>query len=260
MSCHEVESAPEYTVVRREAGTVRTDLPVWAPTVANPFDMEAEYQGVTRREVDKVPGAFQLLNVLTADEVKSILSMANQLGFTEDAAVSLPRHVRHNDNLNFIADEHTLALIWQRCQAHFVDKYQHFGGKKPLGINGRFRFYRYQTGDFFKMHIDGAWPGSQVINGELQDDAFGDRFSMYTFLILLSDDFEGGQTQFLVNADDPSQPARHRHNSEVVSVSTPAGSVLCFPHGRHPYHCLHGSAPIEVGTKYIIRTDVLFEL
>ncbi|MDX2369094.1 MAG: oxidoreductase, partial [Colwellia sp.] len=28
----------------------------------------------------------------------------------------------------------------------------------------------------------------------------------------------------------------------------------------HPLHCIHSSVPITEGVKYIIRTDVLFEL
>ncbi|MCG9612760.1 oxidoreductase [Vibrio harveyi] len=255
MSSHE-----SFYVVRRESGTERNDLPVWAPTHSNPFQLERDYQGVSRKEVENIPGAFQLLNVLKPDEVQRILEATAQLGFTEDAAVSLPREVRHNNNLNFIADTDTLARIWQRCGEHFSDKYGHFGDKKPLGINGRFRFYRYDEGDYFKMHIDGSWPGSQVIDQQLVDDAFGDRWSMYTFLILLSDEFEGGETEFMVNRDDPTKPARQHDNAKVESVRTPSGSVLCFPHGAHPYHCLHGSAQILSGTKHIIRTDVLFEL
>lgn len=91
-------------------------------------------------------GAFQLRDVLLPEEVKRILDEANQLGFTEDAAVSLPREIRHNRNLNLIADPKTLEIIWNRCKDHFVDKYDHFAGVKPLGINGRFRFYRYDEG------------------------------------------------------------------------------------------------------------------
>ena len=249
-----------FYVVRRESGTQRNDLPVWAPKNQNPFLLDSEYQGVTRKEVDNVPGAFQLLNVLKPEEVKRILAATNELGFTEDAAVSLPREIRHNSNLNFIADTETLEQIWQRCRDHFNDQYGHFGNKQPLGINGRFRFYRYEQGDYFKMHIDGSWPGSQVVDNQLVDDAFGDRWSMYTFLILLTDDFVGGETQFMVNRDDPTRPARQHEGANIESVRTPSGSVLCFPHGTHPFHCLHGSAPILSGVKHIIRTDVLFEL
>lgn len=103
-------------------------------------------------------------------------------------------------------------------------------------------------------------PGSQVIDNQLVDDAFGDRWSMYTFLILLTDDFVGGETQFMVNRDDPTKPARQHEGANIESVRMPSGSVLCFPHGTHPFHCLHGSAQILSGVKHIIRTDVLFEL
>lgn len=257
-----MQNQQNYYIVRKESGSVRRDLPVWAPVASNPFSLSSIHddRNITRVEVPNVPGAFQLLNVFTTQEVKQIIDDIEQLGFTEDAAVSLPRSVRHNSNLNMVLDTKTLDVIWQRCQSNFVDHHQHFQGKRPLGINGRFRFYRYEEGDYFKMHTDGSWPGSRVINKELVDDSFGDRWSMYTFLILLNEDFVGGETQFLVNKDDPSLPAYHQEHAEISSVRTPAGSVLCFPHGTHPSHCLHGSAPISSGKKYIIRTDVLFEL
>ena len=255
-----MSSVKNFYVVRRESGTERNDLPVWAPKQPNPFALYDDFNNASRVELNTVPGAFQILDVLHPEEIKQILDKANKLGFTEDAAVSLPRKVRHNRNLNLIADTETLDLIWNRCRDLFFDQYHHFSGKKPLGINGRFRFYRYDEGDFFNMHIDGSWPGSQVANGQLVDDAFGDRWSMYTFLIFLSDDFSGGETQFMINRDDHTKPARYQNDANIVSVRTPSGGVLCFPHGTHPSHCLHGSAPILSGTKYIIRTDVLFEL
>jgi hypothetical protein len=45
-----------------------------------------------------------------------------------------------------------------------------------------------------------------------------------------------------------------------VDIRTPLGAALCFPHGMHPLHCLHSSQAIQSGVKYIIRSDVLFEL
>ena len=81
-----------------------------------------------------------------------------------------------------------------------------------------------------------------------------------TFLIFLSEDFQGGETRFLVNADDPTQPATRNDKVKNVDIRTPVGGILCFPHGMHPLHCIHSSVPITEGIKYIIRTDVLFEL
>jgi hypothetical protein len=79
-------------------------------------------------------------------------------------------------------------------------------------------------------------------------------------LLFLSDDFEGGDTLFLVNNDNPSRPARNQDEAEWVQVRTPVGGVLCFPHGLHPLHCLHSSEELVSGVKYILRTDMLFEL
>ena len=101
------------------------------------------------------------------------------------------------------------------------------------------------------MAYHGAWPGSRVVDGRLIDDAYDDRWSQLTFLLFLSADFEGGATRFFVSPRDPG---------DYVDVRTPLGGALCFPHGTHPLHCVHGSEPITSGVKYIIRSDVLFEL
>ncbi|CAH0990910.1 hypothetical protein SIN8267_01011 [Sinobacterium norvegicum] len=250
-----------FYIASRETGSMRDDLPLWASAIENPMALaEAAPAKVTRQDITSVPGAFQLHNVLTKAECEQFITTTETLGYTDDAAVSLPRSIRHNNNLTWVADDTTTDLIWQRCKNLFTDTKNHFAGKKPLGINGRCRFYRYQQGDFFSTHTDGSWPGSRIIDGELVSNAYDDRWSMYTFLIFLSDDYQGGHTQFLVNSENPELPARGRASATTVNVRTPAGSVLCFPHGTHPLHCLHGSEDISQGTKYIVRSDVLFEL
>ena len=97
-----------------------------------------------------------------------------------------------------------------------------------------------------------------MINGKLINDAYPGWYSQFTYLLFLNDDYEGGRTQFLVSKSDPSQPARTSEEFDLVSVQTPKGAALCFPHGSHPQHCLHGGESISMGTKYIIRTDILF--
>ena len=250
-----------FFVVAREPGAENPSLPTWANSVPNPAELDEsrETSAVSRREIPEVPGAYQLLNVFSREECDRLIELTENLGYLKDAAVSLPREVRHNDNVTWVVDEATDRLIWQRVRDAVADNLDLFGNKQPLGINRRFRFYRYREGDFFKFHIDGAWPGSRVVDDRLIADAFPDRFSQMTFLILLSDDFEGGETRFLVDADDPTKPARRSDNVREIDVRTPAGGVLCFPHGHHPLHCLHSSTEITSGTKYIIRTDLLFE-
>lgn len=250
-----------FFIVAREQGAENSSIPIWANTCSNPAALsEAVSADVVRRPIDGVPGTFHLLNLLSAEECAHFIALSEALGYGPDAAVSLPRSVRHNDSVTWVVDEATEQIIWNRCK-HLLDDTQGiFGGKTVLGINARFRFYRYGEGDYFGAHTDGSWPGSRVIDGKLFSDAYGDRFSLVTFLILLHEGFEGGATRFWVNRFNPLKPAFRKEDAKAVDVRTPAGSVLCFPHGTHPMHCLHSSEPVLSGTKYIIRTDLLFEI
>ncbi len=247
----------DFYVIAREPGAEHPEIPTWACRADNPAALaEAAPSAVTRSDVDGVPGAFQLLGVLGADECRSLVELGETCGYLGDAAVSLGRDIRHNDSFTWIADDETCARIWQRC-AGLVDP---IAGRPALGINARFRFYRYQVGDYFGPHTDGAWPGSRIVDGELVTNAFPDRYSQLTILLFLSDDYDGGATQFQVSATDPSRPARFGETVTTVDIRTPLGGALCFPHGSHPQHCVHASTPITQGSKYIIRSDVLFEL
>jgi predicted 2-oxoglutarate/Fe(II)-dependent dioxygenase YbiX len=241
-----------FYIVARETGAENPSLPTWANTKENEINLDENLKPqITRIDLDNVPGAFQLLNVFTKEECEEFIKQTEELGYLEDAAVSLPRSVRHNDNITWVVDDLTHDIIWDRCKDFMYDNKEIFYGKNTLGINKRFRFYKYSKGDFFKLHTDGSWPGSRVVNKELITDFYKDRYSQMTFLILLSEDFQGGETQFVVNKNG---------EKELVNIRTPKGGVLCFPHGLHPLHCLHSSNTISSGIKYIIRTDVLFEV
>jgi len=195
---------------------------------------------------------------LSDGECDRFVEIADTLGFTDDAPVSLARDIRHNESLNWIVDEGMDGPIWDRCGSLFEGT--SFDGARPLGLNARFRFYRYGEGDYFAPHTDGAWPGSRVIDDELVANAWPDRFSQYSLVLFLSSGFDGGATEFYLNPDDPSRPAYTGEQAVGVAVETALGAALCFPHGRHPQHCLHSSTPIERGRKYIVRSDILFEL
>ena len=243
-----------FYVVARESGAQNPSLPTWANSIENEIDLDEVLEPKIKRiDLDNVPGAFQLLDVFTSQECENFVKKTEEVGYLEDAAVSLPRTVRHNDNVTWVVDELTHNIIWNRCKDFMYDNNDTFLGKKPLALNKRFRFYKYSAGDFFKLHSDGSWPGSRVVNKELITNFYKDRYSQMTFLILLTEDFEGGETQFLVHNKESDE-------KELVNIRTPKGGVLCFPHGLHPLHCLHSSNTITSGIKYIIRTDVLFEI
>ncbi|ALU44915.1 oxidoreductase [Pseudoalteromonas rubra] len=254
------DNTNDFFIVAKEPGAEHPALPTWANNVANPAKLaSAEELDVEKRLLTEIPGAFQLLNVFSEDECIRLIDLAEELAFLPDAAVSLPRTVRHNDSMTWVVDDETVDIIWRRISGILDTSLPYMQGKRPLGVNARFRFYRYSVGDYFKPHLDGDWPGSRVINGSLERDAYPDRYSRMTFLILLNEDFEGGATQLFVNKDNPTAQLRNLSDATVHNVRTPTGGVLCFPHGRHPLSYLHSAEQIMSGVKYIIRTDLLFE-
>ncbi|MCP4331720.1 MAG: oxidoreductase [Gammaproteobacteria bacterium] len=250
----------DFFIVAREPGAEHPSIPAWASRAENPARLDAHNpNAVERVDIATVPGAFQLTGVLSAEECARLVEMTEALGYLEDAAVSLPRVIRHNHNATWIADDTTNEIIWNRCSG-LIRNDDDFDGKRPVGLNSRFRFYRYSEGDYFAPHTDGSWPGSRVIDGELVDNAFNDRWSQLSFVLFLSEDYSGGATQFYVSKHDPRQPARHAGDANIVDVSSAIGTALCFPHGLHPLHCMHSSQEISAGRKYIIRSDVLCEM
>ena len=250
-----------FYVLAYEMGAERTPVPTWASSIDNPLKLEASSTVQTQHiDIPSVPACFQVMDILTAQECADLVRTSESLGYSEDASVSLPRSVRKNENLVWIIDQITHNIIWKRVEKAFVHLGDTYDGKKAVGLNRRFRFYKYSKGDFFKPHTDGAWPGSGIVDQQLIANVSPDRYSRMTFLLLLSDDFQGGETAFYVNKEDASKPAKRTEEVKIEEIRTPLGAALCFPHGAHPLHALHGSREIRSGVKYIIRTDVLFEL
>lgn len=130
--------------------------------------------------------------------------------------------IRTNDRVIF--DDEALAKdLFARIVAHVPDTL----AERPVrGANLRFRGYRYRPGQAFKPHYDGSYRASESLESEL------------TLLVYLNEEFAGGQTRFLdVDAD----------------VRPRTGSVLLFAH-----RVLHEGAEVLSGTKYVLRSDVMY--
>ena len=96
--------------------------------------------------------------------------------------------------------------------------------------------------------------------GEYVTDASDGKVrSRLTFLIYLTEGFDGGSTTFYTAT--PGEPG-------VISargVQPQLGAALCFPHGDAENSPIHEGSAVRAGVggeqfKYIIRTDVLFDL
>ena len=120
------------------------------------------------------------------------------------------------------------------------------------GLNKRLRCYKYDGGNVYRPHVDGAWPGSGVVDGKYQYDMYGDRWSKLTFILYLNEDFEGGATTFFT-------PSSQFGSLDTTGVRPRMGSVLCFPHGDTAGSLVHEGSAVSSGTKYIARSDVLYK-
>lgn len=221
-----------------------------------------------RYDVPNVPGAFVMSGILSPDECRQVIRVAEGIGYSPDTVLGI-------DGIVLLADDSLMSPIYERVrpllpQYFFAPKSDSTQSKfKLCGINCRWRLFRYFAGAVYRPHIDGAWPGSGMdASGQFSDDVFGDRHSRLTFLVYLNDDFEGGGTTFFQPRMSPPEEAqgeapdsdgcKYRVLVDAWGVRPQQGSVLCFPHGDFVESLVHEGSAVTRGVKYVIRTDVLY--
>lgn len=170
---------------------------------------------------------FTIDNFLNAEECDNYIQLSEEKGF-EQAKVNTEKgskiieDVRNNERVLF-TDFALAKILWERLEPYAPEK---IGNSIAIGLNELFRFYKYEPGQQFKKHQDQSYIRNEV------------EASYYTFLIYLNDDFTGGDTTF----------------NDVV-ISPKKGSALIF------YHPLeHAGTEVTQGTKYILRTDIMYRL
>jgi predicted 2-oxoglutarate/Fe(II)-dependent dioxygenase YbiX len=174
---------------------------------------------------------FTIENFFTPDECHELIAVSE--GNVYDDApvmmfmnpVQMPE-VRNNKRV-IIDDVAHAEKIWKRLQPIFPPR---IGNYDAIGLNERFRFYRYDVGEYFAFHHDGSY---QRHNGEE---------SLMTFMIYLNDDFTGGETTF-----DFRYPLGEFH------VVPKQGMALIFIHALR-----HKGSEIKSGRKYVLRSDVMY--
>lgn len=165
---------------------------------------------------------------LSQDECTEFIRIAEAIGFgdapiTTSQGPVMRKDVRNNSRV--MKDDVELAdRLWQRAMPWVVTPLRN---SIAVGLNERFRFYRYERGQRFAPHFDGAFVRDEREKSE------------FTFLIYLNDDFVGGETRFF-------EPG-------VFHVQPRTGSLLIFYHPQ-----LHEGAVIESGIKYVLRSDVMY--
>ncbi len=185
---------------------------------ADLFDVTARAE----RLIAAVPDA------LSPAECARLIREAEAVGFDEAPITVGPNtflmatEVRNNTRV--MRDDPALAaLLWERVAAALPPTLP--GGWSAIGLNERLRWYRYEPGQYFRWHHDGAYFANAA------------RRSFFTVMFYLNDDFTGGVTEF----DDGT-------------VITPRrGDALLF---WHPLR--HQGATVRTGVKHVLRTDAMY--
>lgn len=167
--------------------------------------------------------------LLSPDECHDLVRLAESVGFS-DAPITTGRgfvmmpEVRNNTRV-MLDDRERAGALWERV-APFAPARR--GRLASVGLNERFRFYRYEPGQHFRWHYDGAFHRGPTEK------------SLITAMLYLNEGFEGGETEFDVS-------------DGLLSITPRVGLLLLFDHGQR-----HQGAPVRRGRKYVLRSDVMY--
>ncbi len=169
-------------------------------------------------------GAFTIADLLSAHECAELMDLATQQGFapagvrTAGGERSMPA-IRNNERL-VARSPRWVGLLWQRLRGAGLPE---IDGERAQGLPQDLRFYRYTTGQRFKMHKDGPWHEAGLA-------------SKLTLLVYLNEGFAGGATAF-----------------RGFSVQPRTGMALLFPHATW-----HEGEAVAAGEKLVLRSDVMY--
>lgn len=170
-------------------------------------------------------GIYTIPNLLTQGECQNLIAFTEGIGYeaapiTTGGGFVMRPDIRNNARV-IVDDAQRAEALWRRVRAEAP---QILDGRQAIGLNERFRFYRYDPGERFAPHIDGPYRRE---NGEE---------SLLTFMVYLNGGFGGGETNF-----------------GEVWVTPETGLGLLFDH-----YLLHEGAAVTSGRKYVLRSDVMY--
>lgn len=217
--------------------------------------------------------AFTVSSILSPSECQYLIAKANQTlaGFQyiteashtteEGESVMVQLQNPNPHKLSVYQDAEFLNMLWGRLQPHLRANsctdafYKRMGCGAPVGLNPRVRVLKYdaENNDRFEPHFDAT-------------TRVNDQTSLLTVLIYLNsgkgDDFDGGETLYLDSHVSNLNTVINKNNTASADATTSScakvipmiGNMVVFEHDMY-----HSGAELEWGTKYVMRTDVMFE-
>lgn len=195
---------------------------------------------------DVAPGVYVLHRVMSPRECRRLVDAADAIGFTHAGLAIGDDTYRVNlavrNNLRVVLDAPGLAAgLWARVRAAVDPRHE---GAPLVGLNDRFRVYRYEVGQRFFPHVDVR---TAVPRGETRASV----------VIFLGDEFAGGETRFFELKDRASRRGEGRgrkfDNRVRFAVRPPVGGAVVFDH-----LLLHEGAEVTAGVKHAVRSDLIY--
>jgi len=216
------------------------------------------------REDLPVPGAFLLHGLLTKDECDQYISISEEMGYAvaplrnldtvNSTSFTLTEEtltIRNSQRVLFDAPQQMAEVLNQRLLPHLPAEVECKKDKWKVCteecINKRWRFNKYNKGNYFKPHFDAGFVYSK------------NKETLFTFILYLSEGCVGGETIFYPGNKKFSWEKAAEENIEV-KVIPKAGTALIFYqcgdlNPRHEGAELLGDFP----KKYILRSDLAYE-
>ncbi len=178
---------------------------------------------------------FVLHEFLSTDECAGLIRRSESLSYEMGTVGGVIAEGLRNNERVLIDDKSLAGSLFQRAALWLP---QEVDGRRVVRFNERWRFYRYHPGQTFHAHRDGSYVSLATYEQ-----------SAVTFMIYLNHDMTGGETRFYRD----SEQAMLGH--PYLSVQPTTGAALVFVHS-----IWHDGAVVQSGTKYVLRTDVMYKL
>lgn len=192
---------------------------------------------------------MQIRNVLSASECERIIHEIVKMD-----AWTTQNNLKREVSRLCILDDAFAKLLWDRLYPCIQESlcvptgFLSEGRWVPLKVNPCFRISRYIPGNKFLPHFDAPYCQSSTIKSGM------------SLVIYLNDDFTGGQTLCYNHEYTRSMAGlsvdeiMRITDMKPVAISPTQGSVVMFPHSL-----LHSAESLTEGTKFVIRTDLVFQ-
>lgn len=212
-------------------------------------------------------------NFFSQEEARVWIAYGQSLSFNRCAnpatTYTAPRYQhRVNFNAPLIAN-----AIFKRLQSFIPPMMENM---EALTCSPNIRIYAYEKGDYFGKHIDESSEYNRTDCGLKGDGVCYSKITVLIYLTFPDDSkkrrLQGGETVFYgeqisSHSSTSNKKAKGKKKSkreaeyeevEILSISPSGYPGACLLHG-HGDNCLtHEAKPVIQGTKYVLRTDVLY--